>query len=340
MIRALLFDWGDTLMRVLPGETGPVMARWSRVEAIPGAQEALHTLHTSYRIALATNGGAAGVPLVREALARVRLDQHVDEIFTAQNLSTRKPDRAFFLAVLGHLGLRPDEAVMIGDSYAEDVVGAKEAGLFAVWWNERRRLCPDPGPLYDAELLEMRSLPQLLAARFLPDVSACLALLQREGATKELLAHSQVVARVAFSLGFRLRERGELLDPLLAHRGALLHDLCRAGCTPEGPRDGPAADLLERGGFSVLARIARRHAMYAFPDEGPPPMTWEERLVLYADSIVAEDTIVGVACRMRALSRRHPDEHERLARSLAFALALEREIARRLGVVQSKLVTE
>ena len=67
-------------------------------------------------------------------------------------------------------------------------------------------------------------------------------------------------------------------------------------------------------------------------------MTWEERLVFYADSIVAEETIVGATRRMHALHRRYPGEGERLARSLAFALSLEREIARRLDVAPSELV--
>jgi len=338
MIRALLFDWGDTLMRVLPEETGPIMAHWSRVEAIPGAELVLRTLRASYRIALATNGGAAGVPLVRKALARARLDEYLEEIFTAQDLGARKPDTAFFLALLGRLGVRPHEAVMVGDSYAEDVVGAKRAGLSAVWWNERRRVCPDPCPLYDAELLEMRSLPQLLSTPFLPDVDACLALLQEQGATEGFLARAQAVARVACGLAFRLRERGESIDPLLAHRGALLHDLGRAGHGPNRSHEGLAAGLPEERGFPALARIARRHTICAFLDERAHPTTWEERLVFYADSVVAEDTIVGVTRRAHELCRRHPGEAERLAHSLPSALALDAEIARRLGVAPSELV--
>jgi len=35
MIRALIFDWGDTVMRVFPEFSGP-MAHWPRVEAVHG----------------------------------------------------------------------------------------------------------------------------------------------------------------------------------------------------------------------------------------------------------------------------------------------------------------
>jgi putative hydrolase of the HAD superfamily len=36
--RCLLFDWGDTLMRVFPEYVGP-MAAWPKVEAMPHAEE-------------------------------------------------------------------------------------------------------------------------------------------------------------------------------------------------------------------------------------------------------------------------------------------------------------
>ncbi len=36
--RAILFDWGDTLMRVFPEYDGPMYA-WPRVEAVEGTAE-------------------------------------------------------------------------------------------------------------------------------------------------------------------------------------------------------------------------------------------------------------------------------------------------------------
>ena len=42
-IRAVLFDWGNTLMRDLPGQHGP-MRDWPHVEALPGALETLTAL--------------------------------------------------------------------------------------------------------------------------------------------------------------------------------------------------------------------------------------------------------------------------------------------------------
>ena len=134
MITVLLFDWGGTVMRNFGEYQGP-MARWPRVEAVPGVQEALAGLHNRYRLALATNAMASGEELVREALGRVHLEVYFDDIFTARELGALKPSRDFFEAVLGRVGCLPREVAMIGDDYELDILAAKKAGLWAVWLN-------------------------------------------------------------------------------------------------------------------------------------------------------------------------------------------------------------
>jgi hypothetical protein len=47
----LLFDWGDTLMRVLPDCDGP-MVTWPRVEALPHVQDTLTQLRAGWRMGL------------------------------------------------------------------------------------------------------------------------------------------------------------------------------------------------------------------------------------------------------------------------------------------------
>ena len=63
-IRAIVFDWGDTLMRDF-GLPGP-MALWPRVEVLPGAAAALEVLHERYRLAVASNAGESGADLIRQ----------------------------------------------------------------------------------------------------------------------------------------------------------------------------------------------------------------------------------------------------------------------------------
>jgi HAD superfamily hydrolase (TIGR01549 family) len=43
-----------------------------------------------------------------------------------------KPHRSIFEAALAALGMRPDEAAMVGDSYADDIEGARALGIRAI----------------------------------------------------------------------------------------------------------------------------------------------------------------------------------------------------------------
>ncbi|MBC7264593.1 MAG: HAD family hydrolase [Chloroflexi bacterium] len=164
-VRTVVFDWGDTVMRVFPECQGP-MAHWPRVEAVPGVIETLQALHQRYCLVLATNAAESGASLVREALGRAGLEGCFDVILTAQELGARKPDPAFFQRVLAALNCTPGDAVVVGDDYQTDVIGAKEAGLRAIWFNPSGASCPLAHPLHDAEVRTMAELPTALENLF------------------------------------------------------------------------------------------------------------------------------------------------------------------------------
>ena len=134
MIRALVFDWGDTVMRVFPEFSGP-MAHWPRVEAVPGIENALRAAKLSYAIALASNASDSGSGLVRDALERAGLEKYFDEVFTARDLKATKPNSAFYRGILRKLELAPEEVVMVGDHFETDIAGAKKTGLWTIWYN-------------------------------------------------------------------------------------------------------------------------------------------------------------------------------------------------------------
>jgi phosphoglycolate phosphatase-like HAD superfamily hydrolase len=336
-LQELIFDWGDTVMRVFPDPTGP-MADWPEVAAVPGIGDALTVLAPRYRLALATNAGDSGGEQVRAALRRVHLDAFFSAVITSREIGARKPALAFFDATLNAIGCAPGEAAMIGDDYAADVVGAKAAGLRAIWFNPGRRPCPEPHPAYDAELGDMARLPEALGTLRLPDIATCLAWLREQGATNGLVAHVRLVAATAFRLAERLHSAGVLVDPLLAHRGGLLHDLAKASARATGAaHDRLAGELLRARGHGDLAAIAERHAVWALLDPAKRPETWEEKLVCYADRLADGSRLVTVDERMDALIARRPELAPDLERYRAAAEALEREIARRLGLTAGEM---
>jgi putative hydrolase of the HAD superfamily len=146
MIRALVFDWGDAVMKVFPEFSGP-MAHWPEVGAVPGIERALRFAHPTYRLVLASNATDSGSGLVRDAVERSGLDGYFHEIVTAKELGASKPYLAFFNAILRKLECAPEEVVMIGDKFEADISGAKRAGLWTIWYNPHGMKLPVKGEL-------------------------------------------------------------------------------------------------------------------------------------------------------------------------------------------------
>ncbi len=134
--RALLFDWGDTLMRVFPLFPGP-MKDWPQVAAMPGAAEALAALQANWMLCIATNAADSTEEDIRAALRRVKLDEYIDTIYCYRSVGHRKPSPEFFDHILTDLNLDRSQVVMVGDDFESDIQGANRSGLYAIWYAPR-----------------------------------------------------------------------------------------------------------------------------------------------------------------------------------------------------------
>lgn len=102
----------------------------------PGTAEALAKLSRSYKIAIISNGfqdkqtrrlrAAGQIPPLRE-----------DRMFFSQAVGVRKPHPNIFRHAMEVMGVRPDQAVMIGNSWSKDVMGAVKVHMNAVWFHPR-----------------------------------------------------------------------------------------------------------------------------------------------------------------------------------------------------------
>ena len=135
MIKALIFDWGDTVMRDFPACQGP-MAEWGHVEWVPLAEEALKILHKKYICCIASNAGYSDSVLMRKALERVGADKYFHYFFTSKDLGYEKPDVRFFQGIAGEIKIEPPECIMIGNGYEKDISGAKAVGMKTIFFNE------------------------------------------------------------------------------------------------------------------------------------------------------------------------------------------------------------
>lgn len=99
-------------------------------------RETLRELRETYVLGVVSNS-MTGVP--RDFLEREGLASYFDAVILSRDVGFRKPDPKIFSIALRKLGLRPSEGVHIGNSFGEDVVGAKRAGMKTVLVGEEER---------------------------------------------------------------------------------------------------------------------------------------------------------------------------------------------------------
>ncbi|MRR32060.1 HDIG domain-containing protein, partial [bacterium] len=233
------------------------------------------------------------------------LESYFEKIFTFNETHARKPETAFFRAIERMTGEFRDQMVMIGDLYDWDIAGAKIAGWKAVWYNAQNKPCPGCLPMHDMEINDMQTLPEVINSPALPGVTTCLLWLQQNNASAHLLAHVQLVAAIAYQIAVWLRATGIQVNPILAHRGGLLHDIAKAHKTKDTDHGVTGGALLRAKGESILGDIADHHMLFTLLDEKRAPHTWEEKLVYYADKLVEKNEVVPVEQRLAGLQERY-----------------------------------
>jgi putative hydrolase of the HAD superfamily len=79
---------------------------------------------------LLTNGAP---DLQREKIETSGLGMFFDAAVVSGEIGTGKPEPEIFRHLLGKLGVAPAESLMVGNSLARDIVGAKRAGMASCW---------------------------------------------------------------------------------------------------------------------------------------------------------------------------------------------------------------
>jgi len=155
IIKAILFDWGDTVMRDFPAYPGP-MAYWPEVEAVAGIETALQQLRKDFICCLASNAVDSDADLVGLALSRVNLRQYFQYLFTSRELKYQKPDPAFYREILRRVNLQPEQCIAVGNNYQKDIVPAKSVGIHTIWVSTHT--CGVPAPYADYSIDSMDKL--------------------------------------------------------------------------------------------------------------------------------------------------------------------------------------
>jgi HAD superfamily hydrolase (TIGR01549 family) len=108
---------------------------------VPGAPEAVRRWHDRAQVGVVTNNTVAEQV---EKIAFLGLGSAIDFLVTSEEVGVAKPDPRIFRAALDRAGVAPGESVMVGDSWASDIAGARATGLRALWFNRFVEASPDP----------------------------------------------------------------------------------------------------------------------------------------------------------------------------------------------------
>lgn len=99
--------------------------------AAPGAGDVLGRLSRRYRLGIISNSPRERV---MQLLSGAGLDGHFDDgsVFVPAGRGQGKPGKRIFRTALAAFRIKPGQAVMVGDSWRKDVLGARRLGMHAV----------------------------------------------------------------------------------------------------------------------------------------------------------------------------------------------------------------
>ena len=340
-ITTLVFDGGNTLIRD-EGRYDGSMADWPELHAIEGIRAALEELTGQYRLVIATNAQDSGTQKIIEANQRVGIDGYFERIYTAREMGVSKPERSYFQTIATDLSTDPSELLMIGDGYTNDILGACNAGWQSIWFNPHYQPCTSLTPLHSAEIDQIAFLPQAINSLTMPSVAQCLYWLRQEDASFNLIQHVHSVAASAYQMALWLRAAGETVDPILTHRGGLLHDLGKIK-TLRGQSGGLnhgdyGAQLLSKRDFPQLSEITRRHMLFSIHDPVEAPRTLEEILVYFCDKIVEGASVIPLENRIDKLSQRYAKNEARIKACLPLLQKMQAELCSVMNIANEDLI--
>jgi putative nucleotidyltransferase with HDIG domain len=187
-----------------------------------------------------------------------------------------------------------------------------------------------------------------------PDRKACETLFDEYRMPENVREHTRQVAKVAVYLANALRRSGEIVDVGLVESASLLHDIARAVEFSDDPlwpllkaRYGETdhkllgAKIMEK--YPGLSTIIRKHGYASVITD--PPVTWEEKIVNYADKRIAHTGIVSLderfsEGRRRWLKRDKPLDSKMEAEIVRKHKEIESEIFSKIGIMSEQLKEE
>src|SRR5262245_23366883 len=129
-------------------------------EVPPRHAQFLGRVCARYSVALVSNFDHG--PTARQVLRSGKVWEHFHHVVISEEHGWRKPHPSIFRDALAGLGVKPEEALFVGDSPHEDIIGAKGVGMDVAWVKGHDSALPDGIPAPDYTVPAIPALESLL----------------------------------------------------------------------------------------------------------------------------------------------------------------------------------
>ncbi|MBF2663937.1 HAD family hydrolase [Listeria seeligeri] len=182
MITHVIWDMGETLNTVPktkydhhPLDTYPeVVLRKNALETLEKVK------HLGFKQAILSNTATSNTEIVKRVLANFGILDFFEFVYASnselQPGKMEKPDKTIFDYTLNELNIEASQAVMVGNTFESDIIGANRAEMHSIWLQ-------NPEVCLQKERLPVVAPPFILPVWDISDVPDALVLL------KKLTAH-------------------------------------------------------------------------------------------------------------------------------------------------------
>jgi YjjG family noncanonical pyrimidine nucleotidase len=105
-----------------------------QTKLVDGARKVLDYLHGHYEIAIITNGFKE---VQYDKIRKSELSKYFRKIFISEEIGAQKPGRQIFEYAIKSMNAPKKSALMIGDSWEADIVGAMNFGIDQIYYNPK-----------------------------------------------------------------------------------------------------------------------------------------------------------------------------------------------------------
>lgn len=127
---------------------------------VEGAIELLQYLKTLYKVVVVSNGFTE---VQRRKMEVSGIAPYIDATVLSEEVGISKPYKGIFDQALSKSSTRRGEAIMIGDSWDADILGAQNAKLPSIWFNPVQLPFPKQSLRYPVtEVARLDEIPALL----------------------------------------------------------------------------------------------------------------------------------------------------------------------------------